>query len=132
MLRLFFFGLSLALVGTVHSQCDCPPLSERTDVIISDDGAGTGTTTWTCNNNYILDGYVFVTTGQVLTIEAGTVVKGAAGSGVDAAAMIVSKGGQMFAEGTADCPIIFTLKATHWMVLPLQPPRSMGRFDHFG
>ena len=108
MMRLFFFGLSLALVGTVHSQCDCPPLSERIDVTISDDGAGTGTTTWTCNNNYILDGYVFVTNGQVLTIEAGTVVKGAAGSGVDAAAMIVSKGGQMFAEGTADCPIIFT------------------------
>lgn len=108
MMRLFFFGLSLALVGTVQSQCDCPPLSERTDVTIEDNGAGTGTTTWTCNNNYILNGYVFVTTGQVLTIEAGTVVKGAAGSGVDAAAMIVSKGGQMFAEGTADCPIIFT------------------------
>ena len=51
---------------------------------------------------------MFVNSGQALTIEAGTIVKGAAGSGVDAAAMIVAKGGQIFAEGTADCPIIFT------------------------
>ena len=67
-----------------------------------------GTDTWTCANNYILDGYVFIQSGQALTIEAGTVVKGAAGTGADASAMIVAKGGQLFAEGTADCPIIFT------------------------
>ena len=57
-----------------------------------------------------MDGYVFVNGGQALTIEAGTIVKGAAGSGVDAAAMIVSAGGQIFAEGTEDCPIIFTFE----------------------
>ena len=94
----------------VEPACDCPPLSERTDVLISDMGSGTGTTTWTCDNNYILNGYVFVQSGQALTIEAGTVVKGAAGTGADAAAMIVAKGGQLFAEGTADCPIIFTFE----------------------
>ena len=53
------------------AQCDCPPLSERTDVTITDNGEGTGTTIWTCDNNYILDGYVFVNSGQALTIEAG-------------------------------------------------------------
>tara|TARA_B100000989_G_scaffold294920_1_gene274914 strand:- start:5178 stop:6644 length:1467 start_codon:yes stop_codon:yes gene_type:complete len=79
-------------------------------VTITDNGEGTGTTAWTCDNNYILDGYVFINGGQALTIEAGTIVKGAAGSGVDAAAMIVSSGGQIFAEGTEDCPIIFTFE----------------------
>ena len=80
-------------------------------MLVADDGAGTGTTTWTCDNTYILDGYVFVNSGQALTIEAGTVIKGAAGSGVDASALIVAKGGQIFAEGGADCPIIMTYEA---------------------
>ena len=92
-------------------MCDCPPLADRTTVNISEAGEGTGTTTWTCDNTYILDGYVFVNSGQALTIEAGTVIKGAAGSGVDASALIVAKGGQIFAEGGADCPIIMTYEA---------------------
>ena len=98
----------LFAMETQEPACDCPPLAQRTDVLISDNGTGTGTTSWTCDNNYILDGYVFVQSGQALTIEAGTIVKGGAGSGSDASAMIVAKGGQIFAEGTADCPIIFT------------------------
>jgi hypothetical protein len=106
--RFFLSTAFLACAGGAFAQCDCPPLAERTDVVVTDEGAGTGSTTWTCDNTYILDGYVFVQSGQALTIEAGTVVKGAAGSGVDAAAMIVAKGGQIFAEGTADCPIVFT------------------------
>ena len=106
---------SLALVASLSAfaaiaQCDCPPIADRPIEVISDAGQGTGTDTWTCQKTYILDGYVFVNAGQALTIEAGTVVKGASGSGVDAAAMIVSKGGQIFAEGTADCPILFTFE----------------------
>lgn len=108
MIRFFLSAATLAAFSIASAQCDCPPLSERTDITITDNGEGTGTTNWTCDNNYILDGYVFVNAGQALTIEAGTIVKGAEGSGVDAAAMIVSKGGQIFAEGTADCPIVFT------------------------
>jgi hypothetical protein len=101
-------GLFAAGSGAV---CDCPPLNQRTEVTITDPGTGTGSTTWTCDNTYILDGYVFVNSGQALTIEAGTVIKGAAGSGADAAALIVAQGGQMFAEGAADCPIIMTYEA---------------------
>ena len=110
MIRFFLSAVVFATLGTLRAQCDCPPLSQRTDVTITDNGEGTTTTTWTCDNNYILDGYVFVNADQALTIEAGTIVKGAAGSGVDAAALIVSSGGQIFAEGTADCPIIFTFE----------------------
>ena len=94
--------------GNALDECNCPALADRTEVIVTDNGSGTGTTTWTCDNVYKLDGYVFVNPGQVLTIEAGTVIKGLAGSGADAAALIVTKGAQIFAEGDADCPIIFT------------------------
>ena len=80
------------------------------DIIISDDGSGTGTTTWTADNTYILDGFVFVNSGQALTIEAGTVVKGMSGTGADASALVVARGGQIFANGTADEPIIFTFE----------------------
>ena len=93
------------------ADCGCPPLSARTEVTISDAGAGTGTATWTCDNTYILDGYVFVNSGQALTIEEGTVVKGAPGSGASASALIVARGGEIFANGSATCPITFTFQA---------------------
>ncbi|WP_306639719.1 T9SS type A sorting domain-containing protein [Sanyastnella coralliicola] len=80
------------------------------DIIVTDDGSGTGTTTWTNDNTYFLDGFVFVNSGQVLTIEAGTVIKGIAGTGADASALVVARGGQIFANGTADAPIVFTFE----------------------
>ena len=95
----------------IAGSCDCPPLASRTEVIVSDAGSGTGTTTWTCDNVYKLDGYVFVNSGQTLTIEAGTVVKGLPGSGADASALIVARGGQIIADGAANCPITFTYDA---------------------
>ncbi|MEY3011106.1 MAG: hypothetical protein RLZZ314_1748, partial [Bacteroidota bacterium] len=106
--------LSLSMVFSamaVWAQCDCPPLTQRTEVIVADAGSGTGSTTWTCNNTYILDGYVFVNAGQTLTIEPGTVIKGAAGSGADASAFIVASGGTVIADGAESCPIIFTFAA---------------------
>ena len=106
---LSFFAFLFASVNVAQAQCDCPPVADRPIVTIA--AGGTGTTNWTCDNTYVIDGYVFVQDGQVLTIDAGTVVKGAAGSGADAAALIVSRGGQIIADGTADCPIIMTYEA---------------------
>jgi hypothetical protein len=64
----------------------------------------------TANNIYLLDGFVFVEQGSILNIEAGTVIKGKAAptTGENASALIISQGGQIFAEGTAANPIIFT------------------------
>ena len=67
--------------------------------------------TWTRGNTYILNGLVFVEEGASLTIEAGTVVKGRPGQGVNASALIIARGGKIFANGTADSPIIFTSTA---------------------
>ena len=70
-----------------------------------------GDTVWTADNTYILNGLVFVEEGESLTIEPGTVIKGKAGEGAEASALVVARGGKIFAEGTAEAPIIFTAEA---------------------
>lgn len=81
---------------------------EHEIIVVKDAGEGTGTVTWTSNNIYLLDGFVFVNEGQTLTIEAGTLVKGKAGQGKNASALIVAGGGKIIADGTKEKPIIFT------------------------
>lgn len=78
--------------------------------VIHDNGKGTGTVTWTKNNKYILEGFVFVNDGQVLTIEAGTVVQFKTGQAENASALIVARGGKIIAKGTKKEPIIFTVE----------------------
>lgn len=92
--------LTVGLDGTVHETIN-----------VKDDGNGTGDVTWTANNTYILDGLVFVNSGQTLNIEAGTVIKGKVGQGGNASALIVARGGKIMAEGTSEKPIIFTAEA---------------------
>ncbi len=81
-------------------------------VTVTDTDIQSGQTVyWTSDNVYLLDGRVFVDDGAVLHIEAGTVVKGKPGSGENASALIVARGGKIYAEGTADRPIIFTAES---------------------
>lgn len=54
---------------------------------------------------YMLKGWVYVADGAELTIEPGTVIKGDKAS---KAALIVERGGKLFAQGTASAPIVFT------------------------
>jgi hypothetical protein len=82
-----------------------------TTLTVADAGTGTGTVTWTSNNVYLLDGLVFVNSGQTLTIEPGTVIKGKPGTGANASALIVAKGAKINACGTSTQPIIFTFEA---------------------
>jgi hypothetical protein len=65
-------------------------------------------TTWTKDNVYQLAGRITVINGATLTIEAGTIIKGEAGTGANATALLVARGGKLMAEGTAALPIIFT------------------------
>lgn len=83
-------------------------LEESNSGFLRDDGSGTGTVTWTKNNEYILEGLVFVNDGQVLTIEPGTVVRFRRGEAENASALIVARGGKIIANGTHEEPIIFT------------------------
>ncbi|NNF01137.1 MAG: hypothetical protein HKN22_00490, partial [Bacteroidia bacterium] len=66
----------------------------------------------------ILDGGVFVNSGQVLTIEQGTTIKGKSGQGEEASAFIVARGAKINAVGTASEPIIFTSESDNGSNLP--------------
>lgn len=68
----------------------------------------TENTTWTKDKVYQLGGRITVVDGVTLTIEAGTIIKGEAGTGSNATALLIARGGKLMAEGTAALPIIFT------------------------
>ncbi len=65
-------------------------------------------TTWTTGKTYILASRIAVLSGVTLTIQPGVIVKGQAGTGANATALLVARGGKLMAEGTAASPIIFT------------------------
>lgn len=65
----------------------------------------TANETWTNNNVYILNGWVYVKAGATVTIQAGTVIKGDFAS---QGALIVERDAKLVAVGTPDQPIVFT------------------------
>lgn len=68
----------------------------------------TGVTSWTKDKTYILGGKIVVTAGATLNIEAGTLIKALPGTGNDATALIIARGGIINAIGTPTAPIIMT------------------------
>src|SRR5258705_12935491 len=92
---------------------------EKEIVIINGGGGGTTGQTITVSgrinadstfrkaNTYILKGLVYIVGNHTLTIEPGTVIKGAF-SGADVAALIITRGSKLMAAGTETEPIIFT------------------------
>ncbi|MEM6802339.1 MAG: T9SS type A sorting domain-containing protein [Bacteroidota bacterium] len=96
--------LLISLCGFIFGQTN----PEKT---ITATPAGTGTTTWSSDTTYILDGFVFVNSGDSLTIEPGTIIKGNPGQGASASAFIVARGGYLDAQGTKENPIIFTAES---------------------
>ncbi|MGD2034608.1 MAG: T9SS type A sorting domain-containing protein, partial [Bacteroidales bacterium] len=94
------------------------------DIDVSDNI--TSDETWTSDNEYYLDGFIFVEDGATLTIEAGTVVRGYNGTGENASALIIKRGGMIMAEGTAENPIIFTSEDDTNLDLPPSVKGSWG------
>ena len=97
-------GVIHVIDSVINTDVDVP----GEEITVSASAEGVGTTRWTANNTYILDGLVFVNDGQTLTIDPGTVIKGNPGQGGNASALIVARGGTIEAAGTAENPIIFT------------------------
>jgi hypothetical protein len=62
-------------------------------------------THWTACNQYMLYGFVYVTSGTTLTIDPGTIIKGDKNT---KGTLIVERGARIVAAGTAAQPIIFT------------------------
>ncbi|MEQ9439943.1 MAG: IPT/TIG domain-containing protein [Cyclobacteriaceae bacterium] len=83
----------------------------RVDITDADLEAGQ-TYNWTADNEYFLSGLVFLEEGGVLNIEEGTTIRFTEETGADnTSALIISRGAQIEAIGTADAPIIFTSEA---------------------
>lgn len=87
-------------------SCEFAVVEDENEETVS--GSITTNTTWSSDKIYILSGRVVVTGGATLTIEAGTIIKGAEGTGTNASALIIAKDGMINAVGTAASPIIFT------------------------
>lgn len=82
----------------------------------------TSNTTWQSGKIYILKNRISVVSGVTLTIEAGVIVKGEAGTGANATALIIARGGKLMAEGTSTSPIIFTSIADEIMPGQIESP----------
>lgn len=100
----------LALMAILTLSCDDnepgPTDPDETEVLvltnISED------TTWETGKIYTLGSRISVLSGVTLTIEPGVIIKGEAGSGANATALVIARGAKIMAEGTASQPIIFT------------------------
>lgn len=105
--NILFVLLGLICFGSACRKSDYPMPQK---MYVTDNGNGTGTTTWRANREYVLEGLVYVNDGQVLTIEAGAVIRAKTGQGINATALIVSRGGKIIADGNSQAPIIFTVE----------------------
>ncbi|HBG86090.1 MAG TPA: hypothetical protein DEG09_07910 [Marinilabiliaceae bacterium] len=110
-LRLFSlllaFGMAFTFTACDDDEKDPDPIVVEDDNVIVKENIAENTT-WTADNIYQLAGRITVLNGATLTIEPGTVIKGEMGTGANATALLVARGGKLMAEGTAQLPIIFT------------------------
>ena len=83
-------------------SCQYDTIENHIQGAITEDLILTNDEIWT------LTGRVAVTNGTTLTIEPGTIIKATAGTGANATALLIARGGKINALGTAENPIIFT------------------------
>ena len=101
--------LAALVTAIIASVTTAGAIADTNTIQVTDADITSGSNVvWTANNEYVLNGFVYVDSLATLTIEPGTVVRAKPGSGADASALVVARGGQLFACGTADEPIIFT------------------------
>lgn len=105
--------------------CGCPPLASRPTVSLSTlpntvltTTAGTqgfeltNSVSLTCDKTWILDGKIYVAPGKVMNIQPGTVIKAlAVATPSNATALVIERGAKIIANGTDECPIVFTALA---------------------
>jgi len=82
----------------------------------------TQNTTWETGKVYILESRIAVVSGVILTIQPGVIIKGQAGTGPNATALLIARGGKLNAVGTASSPIIFTSIADEIMPGEIESP----------
>lgn len=118
-MKKYILGL-IAVSAITFVSCRKIEADGEKEIVIINGGGGTTTgTTITLSgrinadtvlrkgNNYILKGLVYMVGNHTMTIEPGVTVKGSF-SGADVAALIITRGSKIIANGTATEPIIFT------------------------
>lgn len=124
--------------NNLGEECGCPPVNTRPLIDLSTLATGgvlnATNTVLTCNNNYLIKEKIYVDDNKSITISPGTVILGrdlnAPGGGV-ASALVIQRGGQIIAAGTATCPIVFT--AEHDLVAgPFDSPTAGGADNILG
>lgn len=132
-----FLALNAVAQTNLGEDCGCPAVGSRPSVnisslpgyVASDANSGELTTgaTLTCANTYILDKRVFVPSGQTITIAPGSLIKGNSGTAANATALIISRGADIYANGSESCPIVFTAAAD-----PMDGTYSIGNHGQWG
>jgi len=107
-----FFAMAafaaFALTSCEDDETTDTPTTPSGAEVVPVSGTISSDATWTKDKVYRMDGRVLVSGGATLTIEAGTIIKAAPGSGAFASALVVTRDGMINAQGTASEPIIFT------------------------
>ncbi|WP_041567042.1 hypothetical protein [Nonlabens dokdonensis] len=108
MKKLFISMLAIAALAITSCGDDDDAISgpDLSDNQIS--GVISESKTLTNDRIWNLQGRTTVTSGAVLTIEPGTIIKGLPGQGANASVLIIARGASIQANGTAAEPIIFT------------------------
>lgn len=115
--NIIYLAIGAVILGTGCRKIE----TDGEPIIITQPGGGGGNTGQTITlqgrinadtvlrkqNTYILKGLVYIVGNKTLTIEPGTVIKGSF-SGSDVAALIITRGSKIMAQGTATDPIVFT------------------------
>jgi hypothetical protein len=99
-------------------------LSAQVVRITDADLVGNQSYQWTKDNTYVLDGLVFLEEGGVLNIEHIIKFTDRADVG-NPSALVITRGAKIYAEGTADAPIIFTAEADD-----VNDPTDLGPKDN--
>lgn len=99
-------GVEMDELSVTVTDEDSKSINVKSDVEVSN--ILTEDAIWTADEIRYLDGRIIVDNDVTLTIEKGSIIKGREGSETSASVLIVSRGGKIMANGTADEPIIFT------------------------
>ncbi len=107
------FAMTANAQNDLGAACGCPAVATRPTSNLSlkadvDGNLTAQNTVLSCDTTYLLNDKIYVGDGKSITIAPGTVVKGLLGIAGDANALVVSRGGKIFAPGTCECPIVFT------------------------
>ena len=101
--------------NNLGQECGCPTLDLRPKVTLGSktdvNGVLNSSLTLYCDTTYILDKMIWVPNGKTLTVKKGTVILGNSFSNPSpATALIIERGAKIIADGSQNCPIVFTSK----------------------